>query len=60
MRPRPMMKAVLPVITFDNVCYAYPGVRSADPKPVLYQVDKGEFVSVIGENGRGAKPPCPS
>jgi len=40
------------MITFDNVCYAYPDCDSLI-KNLSFTVDKGEFVSIIGENGAG-------
>ena len=40
------------MITFDNVCYAYPE-SEALIKNLSFTVDKGEFVSIIGENGAG-------
>ena len=42
----------LPVILFDNVCKDYKGDVHA-VNNVSFRVEKGEFVSIIGQSGSG-------
>lgn len=39
------------MLDFDHVCFSYGGEATIDD--VSFQVDQGEFVAVIGENGAG-------
>ncbi len=40
------------MIAFDGVCYSYPNCEALI-KNLSFTVDRGEFVSIIGENGAG-------
>ena len=40
------------MIAFDDVCYSYPNCEALI-KNLSFTVDRGEFVSIIGENGAG-------
>ncbi|MBS3969808.1 MAG: ATP-binding cassette domain-containing protein [Clostridia bacterium] len=47
-----------PIIRLENVCYRYPRTKEYVLKNINLEIQKGEFVAIMGENGAGKTTFC--
>ncbi len=47
------------MISVENVKYTYDGAETQALRGVSFDIERGEFVAIVGRNGR-ANPPLPS
>jgi ATP-binding cassette subfamily C protein CydCD len=51
--PRPLDKALAPVIAFEDVRFAYPGTRRAVHGGLSFRAEAGERLGLVGSSGGG-------
>jgi ATP-binding cassette, subfamily B, bacterial len=52
-RPLPVPKPLQGEITFDNVCFAYPGSAENALANLSFTIAPGETIAIVGRNGAG-------
>lgn len=46
------------VIEIDHLTYSYPGTSNPILRDISIQIEKGDFLAIVGNNGCGKSPFC--